>query len=264
MEDKKIPLDWLVCPVTKEALKQKNDTLYSSFGEFKKNSEYGFYDFVPYELDELRSERWQIWDRLQVSGLISYEKDPCNNLVVGERKDALEFMRFCDFRGNILDVGCGPQATPTHMAYCSKKDVFFVGIDPLVGDQPRSFAFVLGLGEYLPFRDELFHQVLLVTSLDHFIDPIVPLKEARRVLRNDGEICVWIGEKDKDAPKRSESHEWYKALEIPEGAEDQFHFKRIAGFEFESYSKKSNLKLHKKEVHIIDNHRRNLFYQLVK
>lgn len=264
MKSNPIPPHWFVCPVTKERLKRRKGTLYSSFGEFKKNKKYGFYDFIPYGLDRLKNDKWQIWEKLQENGLISYENDPYSNLVIGEREDALEFMRFCDLRGNVLDVGCGPQATPTHIAYCNKKDVFFVGIDPLEGKQPRSFAFVLGLGEYLPFRDELFDQVLIVTSLDHFIDPIVPLREARRVLRGDGEIYVWIGEKEKDAPVPAKSEEWYESLNVPEGAEDPFHFKRVSGLEFESYAEKSELEICKSKVYSINKYRKNLFYQLIK
>ncbi len=134
----------------------------------------------------------------------------------------------------------------------------------MIGEQPRSFAFVLGLGEYLPFCDRLFNQVLLVTALDHFIDPLVPLREAKRVLRADGEICVWIGEKSKKSPVPQKSNEWYEELETPEGAEDPFHFKRFSAAEFETYVEKSGLKVKKKKVLRLDQFGRNLFYKLVE
>ncbi|MFX0201244.1 MAG: class I SAM-dependent methyltransferase [Candidatus Hodarchaeota archaeon] len=264
MDHKTIPLDWFVCPVTKEILKRKNDVLYSSFGEFKKNKEYGFYDFIPYGLEDLKNKKWKEWNKLQENAQKSYVADPYNNLSIGERKDSLEFMHFCNFRRNVLDVGCGPQANPTHIAYSTNRDIFFTGIDPLVGEQPRSFAFVSGLGEYLPFRDTLFHQVLFVTALDHFIDPLIPLMEAKRVVRADGEICVWIGEKSKKAPKPAKNNEWYEKLEIPEGAEDPFHFRRLSAADFEMYVKQIGLKVREKKVLLADRYGKNLFYKLVK
>ncbi len=116
MSHETIPLDWFVCPVTKEVLSKKNEVLYSSFGEFRKNNEYGFYDFIPYDLNELNDKKWQLWNKLQKNARKSYEADPYNNLSIGKRKDGLEFMHFCNFKGKILDVGCGPQANPTHIA----------------------------------------------------------------------------------------------------------------------------------------------------
>jgi hypothetical protein len=117
-------------------------------------------------------------------------------LGVGEREDFRLFADWSRFHGNVLDVGVGPQKVPSHMRYAAGGDATFWGIDPLRGEQPREYGFVQGLGEFLPFGDGIFDQVLFVTSLDHFIDPRVPLREARRVLAAGGEVCVWLGEKD--------------------------------------------------------------------
>ena len=162
-----------------------------------------------------------------------------------------------------MDVGVGPQSRPAHLsALVGKSNIIFTGIDPLVGEQPRSFPFIQGLAEFLPFKNDLFDQVLFVTSLDHFIDPRPALAEAKRVLKPTGEICIWIGEKDKNAPKPATSPEWYTALTVPPGAEDRFHYKRFTKDDFLGYVKDVNLNISKEEVMIVDAWRKNFFYKL--
>jgi ubiquinone/menaquinone biosynthesis C-methylase UbiE len=166
--------------------------------------------------------------------MIPYKLHPERNLGVGKRADFLEFSNFAAFSGNVLDVGVGPQRIPTHMEYGSTENVHFVGIDPLVGEQPREFDFVRGLAEFLPFRDRLFDHVLFVTTMDHFIDPRPALKEAKRVMKKNGIISVWIGEKDRNAPQSSVA-DWYEKLSVPDGAEDRFHYKRLTAQDFLGY-----------------------------
>ena len=252
----------LACPVTKEKLVKKGSLYYSSIYHYGKTN--GCWNFIPEELEELNSPLWKVWKTLQDNGVASYSNSPTNNLGVGPRKDFLDFASFCDFKGVVLDVGVGPQISPTHIEYNEKKNVHFIGIDPLIGVQPRKFDFVLGLGEYLPFKNASFDQVLFVTSLDHFIDPVKALQEAKRVLKNSGEICVWLGEKDKNAPKPKESPVWYKKLQIPEGAEDPFHFRRFTVAEFMGFIKTAHLKVSKEETHIVDPWRKNCFFKLIK
>jgi SAM-dependent methyltransferase len=255
-------LDWLVCPVTHEKLSANQKELNSS--KFKYTQEAGYWNFIPGNLQELNSPLWKIWNQLQDNGVASYKNSPTNNLGVGPRKDFMQFADFCDFKGLVLDVGVGPQKAPTHIEYNTKPNVKFIGLDPLAGSQPRDFTFVQGLGEYLPFKNELFDQVLFVTSLDHFMDPVVALKEAKRVVKKEGRIFVWLGEKDKNAPKPTVSPEWYKALQIPEGAEDPFHYRRFSVAEFKTFLEKASLKITREEVHIVDEWRKNCFFELSK
>ncbi len=261
---KEIPLDWLVCPETKETFIVKDENLISSGGEYKKDSKNRFWNFIPQELKIFDSKTWESWNILQNNGVIPYDLEPEKNLGVGPRKDFLQFADFCNFNGLVLDIGVGPQKSPTHIQYNTKTDVTFIGIDPLEGHQPKDFAFVQGLGEYLPFKNNLFDQVLFVTSLDHFIDPIIALKEARRVLKDTGSICVWLGEKDKNTPKPTTSPEWYKALQIPEGAEDPFHYRRFSVNEFKEFLPIAELKISEEQIIVVDEWRKNCFYRLVK
>lgn len=259
-----IPLDWLVCPITRGQLTQKDGKLHSSASIYIFNPDFGFWNFVPDNLEEFDRQIWKVWNALQENGLASYINDPARNLGVGKRQDYIDFGNFCEYKGLVLDIGVGPQKIPTHIEHFLSADFDFIGIDPLVGEQPRQFKFVQALGEYLPFRGELFDQVLFVTSLDHFVDPKAALIEAKRVLKSSGEICVWLGEKDKNAPRPKESPEWYKKLQIPAGAEDPFHYKRFSSTEFEGYLQQSKLKIKTKEEHKVDQWRKNLFYKLGK
>ena len=119
---------------------------------------------------------------------------------MGERDDTRAYARFSDLRGRVLDIGCGPQAMPS---YAAEFDGEFVGIDPLLGAQPREFEFVKGLAEYLPFVDGCFDRVLFGTSIDHLLSPQMSILSAARVIRPGGAVSVWHGEADPQ-PTRSD------------------------------------------------------------
>jgi SAM-dependent methyltransferase len=145
---------------------------------------------VPPPDDEVL-ERWNLWEALQANGESAYEIDPPNNLSVGEREDVRAFARFAQLEGRVLDVGCGPQVLPS---YAPRQDGEFVGIDPLLGEQPRRFAFVKGIAEYLPFTDAAFDRVLFATSIDHVLSPRRAVAEAARVTKPGGTVVVWVSE----------------------------------------------------------------------
>jgi SAM-dependent methyltransferase len=200
------------------------------------------------ELDARRA----VWTTLQDNGARAYRAVPELNLSVGDRFDARAFGAFCRSAGRILDIGCGPQWRPSYVS--TEADA--VGIDPLLGRQPRGLPFVQGLGEYLPFRDRSFDQVLFATSLDHVLDPLRSLAEAARCLRDDGRLCIWLdggSEVGGDSPRplrvmarkalRSlASHDWLGTVGLvrtctyvlrvacmprPAGAVDCFHFQHV-------------------------------------
>jgi SAM-dependent methyltransferase len=258
-----IPESWLVDPVTKQPLTRDGDTLRAGDRAYHRDPDHGFWIFLPQDLPELESAEWKVWEKLQENGVVSYEAAPTQNLGVGEREDFRLFADWSRFHGNVLDVGVGPQKVPSHMRYAAGGDATFWGIDPLRGEQPREYGFVQGLGEFLPFGDGIFDQVLFVTSLDHFIDPRVPLREARRVLAAGGEVCVWLGEKDSSAPKPAHSHAWYEQLEVPQGAEDRFHMKRFTHAEFLGMLPDAGLRVADEVIHDVDQWRRHVFCRLV-
>ncbi|MFP4142838.1 MAG: class I SAM-dependent methyltransferase [Thermoplasmata archaeon] len=77
-----------------------------------------------------------------------------------------------------------------------------VGLDPskemLLTAKKRGAEVVKGVGEELPFRDEAFDFVLIVTTICFFDGPLQALKESKRVLKPEGRIIV--GFIDKASP----------------------------------------------------------------
>jgi SAM-dependent methyltransferase len=204
---------------------------------------------------------WDAWENLQHNGLMTYINDPDHNLGVGEREDYLAFGRFCDFSGLVLDVGCGPQPWPTHFK-ATQKIAHFVGVDPLIETTNTDYTQLRALGEFLPFRNSVFHHVVFATSIDHFIEPNFALKEAFRVCQKGGEIDIWFGEKIPNAPAKQTSPDWFKTLIKPEEAEDCFHFKRLSSKEFEKKLTVLGMNIIEKVVLRVDKYRNNLFYKV--
>lgn len=216
----------------------------------------GFYDMTPLPVPDIEvEEKWSLWEQLQDNGAIAYEAEPETNLSFGRRRDAELFADFSKIHGLTLDVGCGPQAAPS---YGLNFDGQLVGIDPLIGIQPRMFDFVQGIGEYLPFADDTFDRVLFATSLDHMLAPGRVMREASRVVRPDGVVSIWFAEhqhalEDTQAwrrrfrttmallhardfsglvrrsgsalhvRKRQRARSYMASLTVPAGAEDHFH-----------------------------------------
>jgi SAM-dependent methyltransferase len=182
-------------------------------------------DFTPQPLpDGDVVARRPLWEEVERNGLAGYEADPEHNLSVTEREVTKAFGRFAGLQGLVLDVGCGPQPQPS---YAREVAGTLVGIDPLRGALRREFEFVQGLGEYLPFRADVFDRVLFATTLDHMLSPRRALLEAGRVTRPDGEIAVWCGDETTKPKFTGVSADWYERLDVPDGAQDRFHVERL-------------------------------------
>jgi SAM-dependent methyltransferase len=93
--------------------------------------------------------------------------------------------------GLYLDVGCGALPWPSYMA-TSSEPVTWIGLDPFLGDVPRRFPFVQGMGETLPFRRETFDGALYVSSIYHLMDPGRSLRRTRHVLKPGGKLYLWF------------------------------------------------------------------------
>lgn len=92
-----------------------------------------------------------------------------------------------------VGVGTGRFAEPLGIA---------VGLDPsprmLAGARTRGIIAVRGVAEALPFRDGVFDLVLIVTTICFVDDALAMLREAGRVLSEDGSLIV--GFIDRESP----------------------------------------------------------------
>ena len=218
------------------------------------------WDLVPYET--VRTDpTWQPWLHAQENGTVSYRFDPVTNLAVGDCQGSAALARFCAFDGPVLDVGCGPQDWPAYFALHSSR-TSFVGVDPLIDAASARYPQLRALGEYLPFVSGVFRHVVFATSVDHLIRPAAALSEAARVLTSDGEIVLWVGEKDSGEPAPAESPEWYVELVKPEGADDKFHLKRLDRDDVHRLTEIAGLQITEERVLPVSTFRRNCFFRL--
>ena len=97
--------------------------------------------------------------------------------------------------GDGLEVGVGTGRFASRLG-------IKIGVEPahamaLIAQQ-RGIEAHETVAEALPFADESFDFVLMVTAICFFNDPLQPLQEARRVLKPSGRVVV--GMIDKDSP----------------------------------------------------------------
>jgi SAM-dependent methyltransferase len=89
--------------------------------------------------------------------------------------------------GRVLDLGGGSGVARGYL----RDDVVYVNLEPSPEwPAPAAGAFVLGVGEQLPFADGSFDAVLSLWSLNHAADPAAVVAEARRVLRPGGRLIM--------------------------------------------------------------------------
>lgn len=92
----------------------------------------------------------------------------------------------------ILDIGCGIGTFVRRLRQFSS-EVYGIDIDvERVGQGATELPnLALAVGEYLPFSDETFDFILLHEVLEHVKDDAATLREATRVLRRGGRICIF-------------------------------------------------------------------------
>jgi SAM-dependent methyltransferase len=98
----------------------------------------------------------------------------------------------------VLDVGCGIGADAGRLA---ESGTIVIALDPseVMLDRARdvkSISPVQGIGEHLPFKSGLFDRIVCKGALDHFLNPLVTLKEMARLLKSNGRLIISIANYD--------------------------------------------------------------------
>lgn len=262
-----VPIEFLRSPLSGSTLRLIDDsTLIDSDGiRFAKHPKFGFWNLIPKSRSPLYDEQqWETFQKLIENFLVSYNRHPEVNVSYAERDDALAFGEFCQYYGKVLDIGCGPHKLPSYIRFRRNSDANYFGVDVVEGEHPKELNFIQAMGEHLPFANDLFDVTISGTSLLHYVDVKAGIREALRVTKPDGYLCVWLGVKSKNAPKPTESPEWYKALQTPEGAENPFHYRRWTSEDFEGFFQAVGGKLVEKKTTPVDQWRENVFFRVKK
>ena len=101
--------------------------------------------------------------------------------------------------GALLDVACGNafHAPEMHAAGWQvyglepSAEMIVRAMDEVRGKGARIEMF-RGIGEVLPFKDETFDRVVCMSSIDHFANPDVGMREMARILKRDGDLIIGI------------------------------------------------------------------------
>lgn len=119
------------------------------------------------------------------------------------------FRRFCSIKGSALEIGCGNGV----VRHFLNRNVEYWGTDPdkdwilhpfhsfmedIFPCLKEPFPFIQGVGEYLPFRDKSFDNVIMIATLDHVNSPSQVFEESYRVLKDKGQmlLSVCVGTRD--------------------------------------------------------------------
>jgi SAM-dependent methyltransferase len=92
----------------------------------------------------------------------------------------------------ILEIGCTINGEVHAIEGAYEK----VGIDPLAdifsSTYPHGAEHIQGRGEELPFKNETFHVIICLNTLDHTENPYKVLKEIKRCLKKTGTFLFYV------------------------------------------------------------------------
>jgi len=99
-----------------------------------------------------------------------------------------------DRDGFLVDVGAGAGGVTTLLGWRPDRLLTLDGAEQLVrtGQQRHSHLGAVGLGEALPLHDRSTHVVTLLDVIEHLDDPVATLREAHRVLVDDGVLVITV------------------------------------------------------------------------
>ncbi len=152
-----------------------------------------------------------------------------NRLVYESELEAIrDLLQPCG-RGLEIGVGTGRFAAPLGLRF---------GVDPSLNMGKvairRGIEVILGIGEKLPFKESSFDVVLLVTTICFLDNVPAALKEAYRVLKDNGNILIGFIDRESSLGKmyeaKKEESAFYKLASFFSADEVVWHL-RQAGFE---------------------------------
>jgi ubiquinone/menaquinone biosynthesis C-methylase UbiE len=111
-----------------------------------------------------------------------------------EQTEFKEIEGIFDFSGKeVLEIGCGNGRFTSFLAKKCKRLAAIDLSEKEISDAKEKFPdidFRIGAGENLEFEDGSFDAVVFSWSLHHHSDPAKSLKEAARVLKDEGRILI--------------------------------------------------------------------------
>lgn len=108
------------------------------------------------------------------------------------------FKEFIKPKNKILDIGCGRGFFLKRIFQIFGNSIEYYGID--ISEEIINFAkdyfknakYLVSPGEKLPFENETFDYIQIISTLEHVLNPYSILKEAYRVLKKEGRLYVVV------------------------------------------------------------------------
>ena len=152
----------------------------------------GVSDLVPAEVSA--SPEWQLWND-HLAGFAArrttrLESPESFSTRITNKSSSLQgsFGDFVDVtEGALLDIGCGPG---NFRKQFDSERVTYFGIDPLPLDETENFPFARAIAEFLPFRTDMFTDVVVMSAMDHFQGLDAFGDEVVRVLQPGGRLHI--------------------------------------------------------------------------
>jgi SAM-dependent methyltransferase len=190
-------------PVDRTAVRFDGSTIHAASGDYPIVANVPAMAVSDAVLDHTYGPRsLRAWKVVQAAGEEAYAKGPVGNFSVAAWEPAAEcgrLLRAAIGTGKrVLDVGCGLLPTPAYMPAAGEQR--FIGVDPMMGTEPRAFPFVQCYGDFLPFRRETFDAVQFISSLDHMLHPGKALRDAWEILKPGGTLLVEETIRRRDRP----------------------------------------------------------------
>jgi ubiquinone/menaquinone biosynthesis C-methylase UbiE len=207
----------LVCPLCKSELIWQPDQVECQKNHHKFIIREGVPDFLVLAWSEFKNERTDSWWR-ELRHFQEWNKGYDLTQAEFDLKTSDEVQRKIGIEGKVLDIGGSIGLIRRYLKAGSDyyvidpDDQAFSKIEILKNLYPeivKPFNFIVGVGEFLPFRDASFDTVIMRSVIEHFYDVDLVMKEVYRILRPGGKLIIGIG-----LPLTKPSEVWQRIKKI--------------------------------------------------